>query len=116
MKLKYYINGFSSRFVLVVLLSNIHDAVTIDFPCKKMLCLGWEGGSIAQWLAYLLPDPAAPGLIPSVPRKKIVDIAEVNQPGCLVERGQWPENVNRTHLVLASSKLVLQKDALLLVN
>ena len=23
---------------------------------------GMEGGSIAQWLAYLLPDPAAPGL------------------------------------------------------
>ena len=24
------------------------------------------GGSIAQWLAYLLSDPAAPGLIPSI--------------------------------------------------
>ena len=24
-------------------------------------------GSIAQWLAYLLSDPAAPGLIPSIP-------------------------------------------------
>ena len=39
--------------------------------------------SIAQWLADLLPDPAAPGLIPSIPksfsREKIVDIAEVNQ-------------------------------------
>ena len=23
------------------------------------------GGSKAQWLAYLLPDPAAPGLIPN---------------------------------------------------
>ena len=28
-----------------------------------------EGGSIAQWLASLLPDPAAPGSIPSVPQK-----------------------------------------------
>ena len=27
------------------------------------------GGSIAQWLSYLLPDPAAPGLIPDVPEK-----------------------------------------------
>ena len=25
------------------------------------------GGSNAQWLAYLFPDPAAPGLIPNVP-------------------------------------------------
>ena len=25
------------------------------------------GGSIAQWLAYLFPDPAAPGLIPNIP-------------------------------------------------
>ena len=25
------------------------------------------GGSIAQWLAFALPDPAAPGLIPDVP-------------------------------------------------
>ena len=40
-------------------------------------------GRIAQWLAYLLPDPAAPGLIPCVPKRisegKIVDVAEVNQ-------------------------------------
>ena len=26
------------------------------------------GGSIAQWLAYLLLDPAAPGAIPSIPK------------------------------------------------
>ena len=25
------------------------------------------GGSIPQWLAYLLPDPAAPGSIHSIP-------------------------------------------------
>ena len=41
------------------------------------------GGSIAQRLAFLLPDPAAPGSIPSVTKKnsdeKIVDIAEVDQ-------------------------------------
>ena len=27
-----------------------------------------EAGSVEQWIAYLLPDPAAPGLIPSVPK------------------------------------------------
>ena len=29
-------------------------------------------------------------------------VAEVYQWRCLEERGQWVENVNRTHLVLAS--------------
>ena len=43
--------------------------------------------ALAQWLAHLLPD------------EKIVDVAE--------ESGQWLENVDRTHLVLASGKLVL---------
>ena len=36
-------------------------------------------GSLAQWLAHLLLDPAAPGLIASVPKKyseeKIVNVA-----------------------------------------
>ena len=44
--------------------------------------------ALAQWLAHLLPD------------EKIVDVAE--------ESGQWLENVDRTHLVLASGNLVLQ--------
>ena len=39
--------------------------------------------SMAQWLVYLFLDPAAPGLIPSIPPKKfkgkIVNVAEVNQ-------------------------------------
>ena len=48
-------------------------------------------GSIAQWLVYLLMDPAAPCLIPSIPK------------------AFSKENVDRTHLVLASGKLVLQK-------
>ena len=51
------------------------------------------GGSIAQWLAYLLPDPAALGLIPSVPKKisveTIIDVAKVNSQGCVEESGQW---------------------------
>ena len=39
--------------------------------------------SMAQWLVYLFLDPAAPGLIPSIPKKKfkgkIVNVAAVNQ-------------------------------------
>ena len=38
---------------------------------------------------------------------KIIDIAEVNQWRWLEESGQWLENVDRTHLVLASGKPVL---------
>ena len=48
-----------------------------------------------------------------VPKKiseeKIVDVAEVNQRRWLEESGQWLENVDQTHIVLASGKLVLQK-------
>ena len=62
-----------------------------------------NGGSIAQWSAYLLPDPAAPGSIPSVAD------AEVNQRRWLEESGQWLENVDQTHQVLPSGKLALQK-------
>ena len=62
-------------------------------------------------------DPAAPGMIPSIPelfsKKKIVDVAKVNQWGCLEECWHRLENVDRDHLVLASGKLVLQKRSLL---
>ena len=44
--------------------------------------IGRMGVSIAQWLTHLLPDPAAQGLIPSVPPKiksnKLFHAAEVN--------------------------------------
>ena len=70
------------------------------------------GDSIAQCLAYLLLDPAAQCSIPSIPQKvserKIV-VAEVNQLRGLEESGQWFENVDQTHLVLASGKLLFQK-------
>ena len=49
------------------------------------------GGSIAQWIAFLFPDPADRGLIPSVPEFRT------------------KENGDQTHLVLASGKLVQQK-------
>ena len=53
---------------------------------KKLL----QEGSIAQCLAYLLPDP---GLIPSIPKnfleENIVDDAEVYLRRCLEESKQW---------------------------
>ena len=64
-------------------------------------------GSIAQWLAYLLPDPAALGSIPSIP--KLVNVAEFNQRRCLEESGQWLENVVQTHLVLVICGWALKK-------
>ena len=45
--------------------------------------------------------------------KKIVDVAEVNQQHCLEESGQWLYNVDQTHLLLASGKLVLNKEIVL---
>ena len=36
-------------------------------------------------------------------------LGEVNQQPCLEESAQWLENVDRTNLVLASGKLVLQE-------
>ena len=51
------------------------------------------GGSIVQWLSYLLPDPAAWVRFSSLPE----DFAEVNQRFCLGESGQWLENADRTH-------------------
>ena len=60
------------------------------------------GGSIALWLEYLLPDPTAPGLIPSIPEffsdYKIIHIAEVNQWHWLYENVIWLENVDPSHL------------------
>ena len=41
--------------------------------------------------------------------RPIVDVVEVNQRGCLEESEQWSENVDQTHLVLASGKLVLKQ-------
>ena len=61
---------------------------------------------IAKLLAYLYPDLAVLGSIPSITKlfsdKKIVDVGEVNQRHCVEESGPWLENVDQTHLVLAS--------------
>ena len=51
--------------------------------------------------------------------EKIVYFAEVYQWRCIEESGLWLKNVDRTHLVLNSGKLVLQKnynDATLMEN
>ena len=61
----------------------------------------------------LSSQTAAPGTIPSIPKKfsgKIINFAEVNQLCWLEDSGQRLENVDRTHLVLASGKPVLQKN------
>ena len=45
--------------------------------------------------------------IPAFPKKfigKIIDVAEANLWRWLEDSGQWLENVDRTHLVLASGK------------
>ena len=58
------------------------------------------GGCKAQWLAYLLLDPAALGSIPSIPEffseEKIVKVAQVDQRPSLEESGLWLETVDRT--------------------
>ena len=63
-------------------------------------------------VAYLLLDPAVVYLLPSIPKKysveDIIDVAEVHERCCWVESEQWLENVDQTHLVAASGKLVLQ--------
>ena len=70
---------------------------------KSWVRIQLDSASIAQWLAYYIPDPAAQSSIPSIPQnileEKFVDTAEVNQPRYLEESGQRLENVDSTHLV-----------------
>ena len=79
-----------------------------------------HGGIIAQWLAYLLADSAAPCFNTSVPKKfseeKYKPIAEVNLWRLLKESVEWPENVDQSHLVLASGKLVAGKKKYFLLS
>ena len=80
-------------------------------PFKQYLVWGsWltdiaKGGSIPQWLAYLLPDPAALGSIPIVSNKKLSTFVRlINGAGYRTVYGQWLENADQTHLVLVSGK------------
>ena len=57
--------------------------------CREVL--EQAGGSIPQWLAYFLLDPAALGLIPNIPKNFS---AEENCPYCrgysmALVRGKW---------------------------
>ena len=64
-------------------------------------------------VSILASGPPAPGLIPSIPqiisKENIIVVADVNQQRWFEKSGQWLENVDWTHLVLASGKPVLQK-------
>ena len=68
---------------------------------------------MAQWLAYLLPDPSAPGFDSQhsryIFRGKNVKVAEDNRRRCLEASEQWLGNIDRSYLVLASGKLVIEK-------
>ena len=79
---------------------------------KQISLLGGRGGAQHGDTIHA-SHPAAWGSNPSV--LTIMDVAEVNQQHWLVESGQWLENVDRTHLVLASGKQVLQKNLISLL-
>ena len=62
--------------------------------------------------SILASYPVALVQIRAFPKKfrwKMINVAEVNRRRCLEESGQWLENVDQTHLLLASEKPVLQK-------
>ena len=99
-------------FLLATVSSSLIDHSPIPIIAPVLVFQAQYGGSIAQWLVYLLPDPVATCLIPMpwvwFPAFPIVNVAEVNQQLCLWESVQWLKNIDRTYLVLASGKLVLQ--------
>ena len=74
-------------------------------------------GLHSTMVSILASASAALSSIPSSPKifrgETIVNVAKVYQKRyqkcCLGENAQWLENVDRTHLVLASGKQVLQK-------
>ena len=72
-----------------------------------------NGGSIAQWIAYLLLDPAATGLIPWIPvifqRNTLSLLLRLINGTCWRNKDSGLKNVDRTHLVLGSGKPVLPK-------
>ena len=76
-------------------------------------------GQHSTMVRILASEPSCPGFDSQhyakiLSDEIIIDIAEVNQRGWLEERGQWLESVDRTHLVLASGKPVLQKRIIIL--
>ena len=85
-------------------------------PPGKKISSKPSGGLNSREVAYLhltqQPQIGFP-VFPIFFRGKIIDDAEFNQWRWLEESGQWLENVDRTHLVLAISKPVLQKSFLI---
>ena len=74
----------------------------ISFPQK--------GGCIAQKVSILATRPNYPRFNSqhfqnNFSEEKTVDVADVNERHCSKESGQGLENVDLTHLVLASGKL-----------
>ena len=62
-----------------------------------------------QWLAYLLPNPTAKWSMPRVTETFSEEIIDNVSEALLGGKWTWLENVNRTQLVLASDKVVIQK-------
>ena len=67
------------------------------------------GGLFSTEVAFLLLTQQPQVRFPALP-KIYINVAVTYQQRWLEENGQRLENVDRTHLVLASGKLVLQKD------
>ena len=58
---------------------------------------------------FLASGPSCPWFYSQHSQKNVIDVAEFNQWRWLEVCGQWLENVDQSHLVLASGKPVLQK-------
>ena len=97
--------------MLVRVVTYLLLAVVLRFICQKFWRQGGGGGRLhTTEEANLLFTHHPLVRFPKFPknfRGKIIDVAEVNQ--CHWFRGTWHENVNSTHLVLASGNPVLQK-------
>ena len=87
--------------------------------CRFRICVGalWNNGRLGvqhRIIVRILGSvPSCPGFDLqhswSFSEENIVDVAGVYLSSRWEESGQWLENVDRTHLVLASGKLDLQK-------
>ena len=84
----------------------------IKSPSKRYSLVGGRG-RIAQWIAFLLlaSRPAAPGLIPSVPKifRNFMMLLRFIDSTLLKEWTVQSLIVDQAHLVLASGKQDLQK-------
>ena len=78
---------------------------------KLIFPMGWRGMHSTE-VVYLLLTQKPQVRIPAFPiffSGNFFKVTEVNQQRWWEESGQWLENVDRTHLVLASGKPVQQK-------